>query len=377
MFRFRLGQASLGIALAINLVYSSNSYAFHLEQLRNVVNSLEKLNFLNIKKNRDPLQDIYCSDFINSYSLTNILEIISAESNRDRLIYLLKTVPLIPISVEEKLGNSMLKNNPIILNRRDYKNLYTYFDTECNKVLESAKKLAKSEGKKLPYHFKFYIYDSLDRNAMSLPGGIILVSKGIVLDAFKLKGDKQTFLEFTLAHEIAHNTNRHYTLLLQRNLLMAYNNSQDINKLFTFFRTFVNFNNKETLPTEKLDNFASFIAQALEKLKQKDISEINRYSNIEKEADACAIKELNFELSNLSNLPEIIRSNLPQIETKISSSNSMKLESDNFISKMINIGKNYQTIISFYFSKHLDIHPSTEERYEFLKSFISQIERNK
>jgi len=360
--------------LLLSLFLVSNTYAFPLGQIGSIIGGLKETKILGSSKNKDPLNDIYCSSFVNSYSVTNVLTNFLSGMNKEKFISLLKTTPIIPTSVEEKMGNSMIKNNPIILDRKKFARLYDYLDKESQKVLQWATKLAKSEGKSLPYKFKFYIYDSLDKNAMSLPGGIILVSKGIVLDAFKFRGDKQTFLEFTLAHEIAHNTNRHYTLLLQRKLTMAFNNIEDFKNFFSLIKSFSDLKSNKLKPTEKLNNFASFIAQGLEKIKEKDISKLNRYSNTEKEADACALKELQYGFSKLSNIPKIVINNLPKIESK-SINHKTKVESNDLISKMINLGQNYKVITSFYFSSHLDLHPSTKERYDFLEQVISKLQK--
>ncbi len=94
-------------------------------------------------------------------------------------------------------------------------------EADINRVREIGNKIAKfanemhvpasyGSSKITPFEFEFYVIDSKDVNAFSVPGGFIYVMKGL-LDF--VQSDHE--LAAVLAHEITHNSHHHMVFLLK------------------------------------------------------------------------------------------------------------------------------------------------------------------
>ncbi len=62
-----------------------------------------------------------------------------------------------------------------------------------------------------PFEFKFYVVNGLDPNAFAIPGGYIFVTTGLLVLA-----ENEQEVAGVLSHEIAHVTQRHISLMIER-----------------------------------------------------------------------------------------------------------------------------------------------------------------
>src|SRR3989304_5687225 len=77
-----------------------------------------------------------------------------------------------------------------------------------------ARLAAVSDRRDLPW--RFHILNQKEVNAISLPGGFIYVTRGML--RFVQSDDE---LAFVLAHEVAHVNQRHHVSLLERNFFLS------------------------------------------------------------------------------------------------------------------------------------------------------------
>ncbi|NPB07178.1 MAG: M48 family metallopeptidase [Aquificae bacterium] len=78
-------------------------------------------------------------------------------------------------------------------------------------VRELGNKIARVTPRKLPY--EFFVVNSSQVNAFALPGGKIIVTRGLILTL-----EKESELAAVLAHELAHVNARHHAKMLEKTL---------------------------------------------------------------------------------------------------------------------------------------------------------------
>ena len=312
---------------------------------------------------------------------------------------LLSATPWIPISMEKKLGQKIVEEEfrrGEFLDRKSHKRLYSILDKEANIILEAVK---KNFGKRLPYQFHFYIYDSTEKNAFSLPGGNIVVSKKLIKELLfeerwnrhkkgEISTKRRDFLRFTLAHEISHNLKRHHALKLQTLVLNAINDSyqardfmpqyiNDIRQILDLKSLIKQSNAKGLKKIESLrDNaesriivFLNLINLGLDRLWSNKKHTLEEYSNFEKEADACALRinSLIYSKSELEKALENFLSELPQV------SYTSRLDYSSDVSSLASdVANNMRKLIKFYLNQNNCIHPSSFERESFLKHLYTE-----
>lgn len=312
---------------------------------------------------------------------------------------LLSATPWIPVSLEESLGQKIVEEElrkGEFLDRESHRKLYSLLDREASVVLEAVK---KNLGGELPYNFRFYIYDSTEKNAFSLPGGVIVVSKKLVKELlFEERWNRshrsnpstkrRDFLRFTLAHEISHNLKRHYSLKLQSLALSAVNDSFQARELVSQYLDDLRklLDPKSLLKESKgkgLDRVKSFndnlrsrtvslltlINSGLNRLWSSKRSIFEEYNKFEKEADACALRiaSIIYTGPELEKALENFLSGLP----KVSYSSSFTYSSD-VPSLLSGVKENFKELVKFYVDQSNFIHPSSSERTGFLKAIYYQ-----
>ncbi len=302
-----------------------------------------------------------------------------------------------------------------ILDRKKFKDFYEIADREFSFVLRGAQKLAEKQGSKIPTEFKLYIYDSNEKNAFSVPGGFIFISSRFIRDIYreqKLKVKSPTpteeALRFTLAHEISHNLKRHYDFEVQAKILNGIN---DINQLKSFISSL-----RKGLPvsiSHDILNFKFSISSAHDLLKLKDqVLELKgktentfnsllyffsqgivkeaqlkkltaeKYTDFEKEADACAVKiiylaynESAKELeNNVKNFEKVLsETDISKRTVKLS---HPKLPVNIDLEAVDKIAQSFKEIAEFYFQELQFLHPMTKERVEFINNLVSKVEKS-
>ena len=140
------------------------------------------------------------------------------------LRYAAKSMNWLPMSLEVRIGESMLANEDI-LERDDPKAFEDY--KRGDKLLED---IVKDLPQPLPYEFQLKIRkDAGSNTAKSLPGGIILADRYLFQ-----KGKKESNLDyayFVMAHEISHVLQRHQTREYQARLVDAVDSIEGLMKL--------------------------------------------------------------------------------------------------------------------------------------------------
>lgn len=115
---------------------------------------------------------------------------------------------LIPIEKEIELGKIY-----IFPSIDQYEGLYP--EKEVQKYISSiGYKLSSYTSRKLPY--KFYIVNSSQINAFALPGGPVLITRGLFLIL-----DNESQLIGVLAHELGHINYRHHVKILEKNIALG------------------------------------------------------------------------------------------------------------------------------------------------------------
>lgn len=84
-----------------------------------------------------------------------------------------------------------------------------------NYIKNLGKKLAKEAERKVPYNF--WVVNSNIVNAFALPGGPVIITRGLLLQL-----DKESQLAGVLAHEIGHINARHHIKILEKTLALNF-----------------------------------------------------------------------------------------------------------------------------------------------------------
>jgi Zn-dependent protease with chaperone function len=102
----------------------------------------------------------------------------------------------VPISLEKKLGDAAFKS--VTLGKK------IYDDPKVLQLLEPITNRLTEATKQSGYHFKFYVIEDSDVNALAFPGGNILIHSALIQ-----KADTPEEIAGVLAHEISHITHKH------------------------------------------------------------------------------------------------------------------------------------------------------------------------
>ena len=362
--------------------------------------------------------DYSCNQLVVEITPKDVLSLISnlENDNYESIKEKLANTPWLPTAFEKKLGERVVNEiKDQILDRKKFKDFYEIADREFSFVLRGAQKLAEKQGSKIPTEFKLYIYDSNEKNAFSVPGGFIFISSRFIRDIYreqKLKVKSPTpteeALRFTLAHEISHNLKRHYDFEVQAKILNGIN---DINQLKSFISSL-----RKGLPvsiSHDILNFKFSISSAHDLLKLKDqVLELKgktentfnsllyffsqgivkeaqlkkltaeKYTDFEKEADACAVKiiylaynESAKELeNNVKNFEKVLsETDISKRTVKLS---HPKLPVNIDLEAVAKIAQSFKEIAEFYFQELQFLHPMTKERVEFINNLVSKVEKS-
>ncbi|WP_456435779.1 M48 family metalloprotease [Thermovibrio ammonificans] len=394
----------VAVAAALLFLHSS-AYGFDFSVLQKAaVATLKIMNEVGIKTDDKLRFDFDCKEPVRTFDKTVLLKIVASYGREDNLKLIetyLRSTPWFPVSVEEMIGKRVVDNNiekGVILTRKEAPKLYAILDAQADFVLKGVKKLVGTQ--ELPYRFHFYIYDSLDKNAFSLPGGYILVSKRLVEEVrmeerrnrhFKTKRhDKRDFLRFTLAHEISHNLRRHYSLKVEDVIVNGIEDQQALKRLLKGLKDsyalidlkHLKFSAKDLdkfqHQVEEVDNdvktLISLFDRGVKRMLEEKRKSLFVYGNFEKEADACALRILSVEYDR-KELPSLVNNflrNLPDV------SYYKKREPFSFnpsLEKLVtSAGTDFKQLIDFYIEQSNFIHPSSKERERFLESLLSKYE---
>lgn len=91
-----------------------------------------------------------------------------------------------------------------------------YPEKEVQEYVERiGQKIAEKSERKVPY--KFYITNSGIINAFALPGGPVIITRGLLLEL-----DKESQLAGVLGHEIGHITARHHVKILEKRIALNF-----------------------------------------------------------------------------------------------------------------------------------------------------------
>lgn len=91
-----------------------------------------------------------------------------------------------------------------------------YPEKEVQDYVEKiGQKIAEQSQRKLPY--KFYVVNSGIVNAFALPGGPVIITRGLLLEL-----DKESQLAGVLGHEVGHITARHHVKILEKRIALNF-----------------------------------------------------------------------------------------------------------------------------------------------------------
>ncbi len=283
--------------------------------------------------------------------------------------YLVNT-PWLPLSLENSLGSVFLsKIKGKLLSPEEYKFDYKILNQETSLIISSLKENFNGQ---VPINFKFFIYDSQERNAFSLPGGYIFVSKRLIDDVkvahiLKLKNKERksrNVLDFILAHEVSHNLKRHYTYHLQELILNGIYDSNNFNEIQGFIKSF-HFWGQSTLAErdEELKFLLNRILFYLDKSIQVKRKSLLHLTIFEKEADACAVRIL-LTKKSFSDVKQIINDVFDnQINIAYFNYKNNDLGSIALAKKTVD---RIRRILEFYLSSPVFVHPNYRERKKVL-----------
>lgn len=345
-------------------------------------------------------------------SLTFDLQNDNYESIKEKLA----NTPWLPYPLEKKLGERVVNEiKDQILDRKKFKDFYEIADKEFSFVLKGAQKLAEKQGSKIPVNFKLYIYDSNEKNAFSVPGGFIFISSRFIRDIYrerklnmKSPTPSEEALRFTLAHEISHNLKRHYDFEVQAKVLNGIN---DINQVKSFISSL-----KKGFPTSITHDILNFkfsissyhdllkLKDQMLKLKSKTENTFNsllyffsqgiikeaqlkkltteKYTDFEKEADACAVKIMYMAYNRN---PKNLENNVKNFEEVLSgtdiSKSTIKLTYPELLVNIdlettAKIAQSFKDIARFYFQELQFLHPLTKERIKFINNLVTKVEKS-
>ena len=362
--------------------------------------------------------DYSCNQLVVEITPKSVLSLISNFKNDDyeSIKEKLANTPWLPTALEKKLGERVVNEiKDQILDRRKFKDFYQIADREFSFVLKGAQKLAEEQGSKFPAEFKLYIYDSSEKNAFSVPGGFIFISSRFIRDIYRERKSNiksptpsEEALRFTLAHEISHNLKRHYDFEVQTKILNGIN---DINQ----FRSFISslkkgfpvsvshdvLNSKFSISSlhdllkikdqilelkgkmeGTFNSLLYFFSQGIVKEAQLKKLTAEKYTDFEKEADACAVKIIYVAYNEDSKKLENNVKNFERVlsETDISKRtvklSHLKLPVNIDFETAAKIAQSFKEIAEFYFQELQFLHPMTKERVEFINNLVSKVEKS-
>ncbi|HCP09657.1 MAG TPA: peptidase [Thermodesulfobacterium commune] len=148
-------------------------------------------------------KDIFLKKFLTTIYLFLVLFVSGCANSNGPFLN------LIPEEKEIELGN--LYVYPAI---DEYDGLYPEKMVQ-EYVSGLGQRLARFSERKLPY--KFYVVNSDVVNAFALPGGLVIVTRGLLLTL-----DKESQLAGVLAHEIGHITAKHHVKMLEKQLSLNF-----------------------------------------------------------------------------------------------------------------------------------------------------------